>query len=181
MGRLIDADALLDIVKNKYSDIVAGRYPFNIVAYDMAKLVEDAPTVDRWIPCSERLPEEHDSIFAKVKNTNKWNNAMFEKISDDVNVTVEYEDGTCITKTSHTLDGKWKIEQELKLYNPKVIAWMPLPEAYKEGDIDNKKILTVAAQIQEEWIEEWRVWVVQHGGNVIDPRKRNGDIDGDKK
>ena len=44
--RLIDADALYTEVTEKYRDIVAGAYPFNIVAYDMAKLVENAPTVD---------------------------------------------------------------------------------------------------------------------------------------
>ena len=63
---------------------------------------------DGWIPCSERLPEEHDSMFATLKGTSKWNDAMFEKVSDDVNVTVEFEDGTRKTKTMHTVDGEWK-------------------------------------------------------------------------
>lgn len=26
----------------------------------------------RWIPVTERLPEEYDSIFAKFKGTEKW-------------------------------------------------------------------------------------------------------------
>jgi hypothetical protein len=42
--RLIDADVLKDIVKNKYSDIIVGGYPYNVVAYDMAKLIEIQPT-----------------------------------------------------------------------------------------------------------------------------------------
>lgn len=47
-----------------------------------------------WIPCSSgRLPEERESIFAKYKGTDKWNDAMFEKISDVVNVTVTDEEG----------------------------------------------------------------------------------------
>ena len=41
-----------------------------------------------------------------------WNNAMFEKVSDEVNVTIELEDGTRKTTTSHTLDGKWKVENK---------------------------------------------------------------------
>lgn len=28
----------------------------------------------KWIPVTERLPEEHDSIFAKLKGTEKWIN-----------------------------------------------------------------------------------------------------------
>lgn len=87
----------------------------------------------KWIPCSERLPEEHDSVFAKYKGTNKWNDSMFEKVSDDVNVTIEFEDGIRRTKTMHTTDGKWKKEVFARY---KVIAWMPLPEPYKGDDTE---------------------------------------------
>lgn len=85
---------------------------------------------DGWISVEERLPEEHKSMFAKLKGTHMWNNAMFEKVSDEVNVTIELEDGTRKTTTSHTLDGKWKVEKEC-VVNKKVIAWRPLPEPYK--------------------------------------------------
>lgn len=81
-----------------------------------------------WIPCSERMPEEHESMFAKFKGTDKWDGAMFEKISDDVNVTVEFENGTRKTKTLHTVDGKWNGGQRGIKF--KVIAWKPLPEEY---------------------------------------------------
>lgn len=83
-----------------------------------------------WIPVEDGLPEEHKSMFAKLKGTHMWNNAMFEKVSDEVNVTIELEDGTRKTTTSHTLDGKWKVEKEC-VVNKKVIAWQPLPEPYK--------------------------------------------------
>lgn len=83
-----------------------------------------------WIPVEDGLPEEHKSMFAKLKGTHMWNNAMFEKVSDEVNVTIELEDGTRKTTTSHTLDGKWKVEKEC-VVNKKVIAWRPLPEPYK--------------------------------------------------
>jgi len=43
MSRLIDADVLLDICKNKYSDIVAGSYPFNVVVYDLVNIIESQP------------------------------------------------------------------------------------------------------------------------------------------
>ena len=86
---------------------------------------------DGWIPCSERLPEEHDSMFATLKETSKWNDAMFEKASDDVNVTVEFEDGTRKTKTMYTVDGEWKNDSFI---NMEIIAWRPLPEPYKEDE-----------------------------------------------
>ena len=79
-----------------------------------------------WIPCSERLPEEHESIFARYKGTDKWIDGMFEKISDDVMVTVEFENGERKTMTLHTFDGEWNTRD--KIVKVKVIAWQPLPE-----------------------------------------------------
>ena len=80
-----------------------------------------------WIPCSKRLPEERESIFAKFKGTDKWRSAMFEKMSDNVNITVEFEDGTRMSMKGYTVDGKWKPDTAVKC---KVIAWQPLPEPY---------------------------------------------------
>ena len=82
-----------------------------------------------WILCSERMPEEYDSMFAKFKGTEKWVNGMAEKISDDVNVTVEYKNGTKKVKTLHTCDGRWEVMY--KSFEFKVIAWQPLPLAYE--------------------------------------------------
>ena len=81
-----------------------------------------------WIPVSERLPEEHDTMFAKFKGTDKWSDSMFAKKSDKVNVTVEFDDGSRMTQTLYTIDGEWKRETNIK---HKVIAWRPLPEPYK--------------------------------------------------
>lgn len=81
-----------------------------------------------WIPCSERMPEEHDSIFKKFKGTDKWKSAMFEKMSNDVNVTIEFKDGTRSTTTAHTVDGKWSVD---RFVEHEVIAWQPLPEPYR--------------------------------------------------
>ena len=86
---------------------------------------------DGWIPVEEKLPEEEDSMFAQFKGTDKWGNAMFEKKSDEVNITYELEDGTRKTGTSYTLDGKWKIEINNRVVKKKVIAWQPLPKEYK--------------------------------------------------
>ena len=84
----------------------------------------------RWIPATERLPEEHDSIFARLNGTEKWRNGMFKRRSDNVLVTVKYEDGTVHTEQAHTTDGVWKTDYKVK--EGKVVAWMPFPEPYKE-------------------------------------------------
>lgn len=99
------------------------------------ELIEQQPKID-WVSCEERLPEEHESMFAKFKGTDKWCGGMFEKTSDEVNVTIELEDGSRITRTTHTIDGKWSVEIN-SWVKQKVIAWQPLPQPYKgEGEIN---------------------------------------------
>lgn len=85
-----------------------------------------------WIPVTERLPEEHESIFAKLYGTDRWDNNLWRARSKEVLVTIEYEDGARTVKSSHTTDGKWVIEKKAKFSKCKVIAWMPFPEPYKE-------------------------------------------------
>ena len=80
-----------------------------------------------WILCSNRMPEEHDSMFKKFYGTDKWNNDMWKSKSNNVLVTVEIKDGTRKTALSHTNDGIWRIEKEYKTFSSKVIAWKPLP------------------------------------------------------
>lgn len=88
----------------------------------------------RWILVEERPPEERDSIFAKWKGTAKWNPAMFEKTSDEVLVTISDVGGKGTTRTAHTLDGKWSCDLLKWNASYKVIAWMPMPEPYREGE-----------------------------------------------
>lgn len=93
---------------------------------------EAADYKNGWIPCSSgKMPEEHDSIFAKAKGTDKWNDAMFEKTSDAVNVTVSDEKGNTTTTHAHTIDGKWSCDLLKCNKSYQIIAWQPLPEPYQ--------------------------------------------------
>lgn len=87
-----------------------------------------------WIKCSERMPEEHDSCLAKWYGTNRWTDVMWRKQSDDVLVTMEFEDGTRKTEKMKTHDGKWFYDIYVVKFN--VVAWKPLPEPYKESGED---------------------------------------------
>lgn len=77
--------------------------------------VSEMPT--GWIPCSERLPE----------------------YTDEYNVTVDVASEFGCYRTVKTLrferiegkEPKWVIPQD-EVY--RVIAWMPLPEPFKEGE-----------------------------------------------
>lgn len=99
----------------------------------LQELVDKADPLE-WIPVSEKLPEEHDSIFAKLYGTDKWDSKLHRTVSNRVLVTVQRDDGTRFVKESHTRDGEWADEK--KCINCKVVAWSPLPNPYKEQDYD---------------------------------------------
>lgn len=98
------------------------------VYYDQ---IMDALNEPEWISVTDRMPEEHETIFAKLKGTDKWRPAMFEKSSDDVRIVEVFEDGTRRVYHSHTIDGKWDIEKQPMKRT--VTHWMPNPELPKEG------------------------------------------------
>lgn len=97
----------------------------------LQELVDKADSFE-WISVSEKLPEEHDSIFAKLYGTDKWTSALWRTTSNRVIATIKYNDGTVIVKEAFTHDGEWTVEK--RNTNCKVIAWIPFPEPYKEKE-----------------------------------------------
>ena len=115
-------------ITDRYESAEYGWNEAADMAYDVVKNHLSDTENEGWILVEDGLPEERNSMFAKWKGTDKWSESMFEKISSDVNVTVEYEDGTRQTITAHTLDGKWALPN--RVVKQKVISWRPLPESY---------------------------------------------------
>lgn len=79
------------------------------------------PSAQRWIPCSERMPEEKDAGILKKLGTSKR--------SDYVLATVEVKDER-MTVTACTYDGAWDWNMKYAFPDYKVVAWMPPPEPY---------------------------------------------------
>ena len=98
---------------------------------ELQEAIEQDEKENGWIPASERLPEEHDSIFAKFKGTDNWKRGMFEKTSKYVIATVVFDDGTVLVEQAHTTDGIWRTDK--KVLGGTVVAWMDYPKPYKEG------------------------------------------------
>lgn len=126
-------DAIRDYVSYRECDLLPSENEIYGAMALLRKLVNKADSFE-WIPVSKKLPDEHDSIFARLYGTDKWNNALWRTQSKEVLVTIEYEDGLRTVKSSHTTDGKWWIEKKTTLSKFKVIAWMPMPEPYKENE-----------------------------------------------
>jgi hypothetical protein len=101
--RPIDADELKKDLTRFYDNEVTAK-----------QLIDEQPTIEpeqRWIPCSERLPEARQSVILATEN---WTGegCYWE--------TTEY----------HVI---WKgYRWKATYWDDEVIAWMPLPEPYRE-------------------------------------------------
>lgn len=87
----------------------------------------------KWISVTERMPEEKETIFAKFKGTDKWNDNMFERMSEDVRVAMTLEDGRRMVGHAYTIDGKWNTHG---IYKKTITHWMenpPLPEEEEDA------------------------------------------------
>ena len=79
-----------------------------------------------WIPVSERFPEEYGDYL--ITWTTSQTKRPFIGISEG-EVTSEYD------YEHNRFKFEWLLEDYVKNYpDVKVIAWMPLPEPYKEGE-----------------------------------------------
>ena len=98
------------------------------IAEEWLREVPSAQPEQRWIPCSERLPEEDNCTGSGVQ------------YSDDVLITViNTMDEETVIDYGHTTDGEWYSETT-DCFIPhgwKPIAWMPLPEPYAERRQDD--------------------------------------------
>ena len=125
--RLIDADAAIKAL-TEYGN---GRAVY-IGVEEAVRRIEDLPSIQpeqRWIPCSERMPEEHEWIGTKRFGTT---------ISDEVYVTFEAPDGQRFTDHISFQNGKLSTSdaERMRVWykGAKPIAWKPLPEPYQGGE-----------------------------------------------
>lgn len=107
--RLIDADALMRCI------------PAEEIVSRMA--VASATTIEpdcKWIPVTERMPEDEYVLISKKPTKisgDKWSVAIATRTADPRSGKIQWRDS-----------GFGVIQDD------KVLAWMPLPEPYKEGE-----------------------------------------------
>jgi len=108
--RLIDADKLYKYIDDeiyttdKYAEV-------EDILDIIAEFAEETP--NKWIPCSERLPERDESVLAYHRN-----------------VSFDYQYVSWIDDYS----GKWA--GFCGSLSDEVLAWMPLPEGYNPESED---------------------------------------------
>ena len=123
MADLIDRQMALDLIKNSQPEIYISDYKMPLIdkAYIQTELmlVPTAQQELKWIPCSERLPEEDGQYLITVK---------YKHVNGYESIYAEHGDW---------FDGGWDMYYcsghcgEVE----DIIAWMPLPKPYK-GETD---------------------------------------------
>ena len=95
---------------------------------DWINSLPSAQPEQRWIPCSERLPEEDTEVLISYRYKEG------EGDTDHVNIDITSYGTTCFGgREIHTLK-EWRQPFDYFHANYEVIAWMPLPEPPKDGE-----------------------------------------------
>lgn len=111
MSRPIDADVLREMIEfcHYFGD---DGTTFNASEKEaLMQMIDDAPTIEAqtWIPCSERLPTEEEQDINLGVLVTLWNGYK-------------------------GMDFDWYHDGRWYDWGDRVIAWMPLPKPYEEGD-----------------------------------------------
>lgn len=116
-------------LREKHSALLEQNGKLRDAAADVTRLAAEAAVEREWISVEDRLPEEHESIFAKAYGTKRWADGMFRTISADVLACIAFDDGHKKTMTLRTHDGAWALSS---IHRGHVTHWMPLPEPPRE-------------------------------------------------
>lgn len=111
--RKMNNKEILDILDNAKDE--SGAVPMRLVRQAFDKLTNAQPE-QKWIPCSERLPENNRQVLVFARSVH-FALAKYDEMRE--------ADGT-YKKQWVTFDA-WKPFYTIK----NVIAWMPLPEHYQ--------------------------------------------------
>jgi hypothetical protein len=96
---------------------------------DMAISALEKQEADRWIPVTERLPEE----YGEYRITWKTSSDPGKRFIGDA----EYEPGFEWDDAHDRFFGEWLLEDYVKAYpDVEVTAWKPIGEPYTEEDND---------------------------------------------
>ena len=133
MSDLISRQAAIDAlgerpmvwVESDYELGARNQYDADVLALET---VPSAQPEQRWIPCSERLPEEYGEFLVTMTEKAKAKDLGFDI------------DETYIRKMRYNSNG-WQLPRHIPSWineavKDEVLAWMPLPEPYKGGEQD---------------------------------------------
>ena len=115
--RLIDADAFdKDLLGAEIEATKSRKYVFSSAINTIRGNLANFPTVNQWIPCSERLPEEGTEVLGT-------------------------DDHGCIRHVVKDKSALYEFATYEEMMHINIVAWQPLPEPYKEEKNDKSRYL----------------------------------------
>ena len=144
MNDLISRQAAIDAMNTRLEDIKLtwrGKVKKSEIAMylDMRGVIETLPSAQpeqRWIPCSERLPEFDVKVLAYVKNKDpegRFNKDGIYTATLEDKVPVHDPEGKRNFWGIPGYDSEWTVWSWSYFTETNVLAWMPLPEPW-EGE-----------------------------------------------
>lgn len=126
---MIDEKKLLKVLNEWSEHYIKKKDAYSRIKFLMISrfksMVSHSPKINKWIPCSERLPEEPEELPTEDEFIEEM--ILDGKFKEYI-VTIY---GAKVTTTLYYFgNGNWYDEISSECY--KVIAWQPLPETYKE-------------------------------------------------
>lgn len=118
MADLIERDAVAYKVKSCITIPADSEWDsgYNTAMAEAKQYIQNAPAVNRWIPCSERLPENKCGVIFTVDRGHSF-------VCVGYRINSERE-GLKLQRWFDKLSG-------LNFSDYDVKAWMPMPDAYK--------------------------------------------------
>lgn len=95
---------------------IEAAYPFDDNERRLVDALEELPSAQRWIPCSEKLPEEYVDVLVWFE---------YYRFGEYNRMYSTYGIGTYDAEYD-----KWWINHESGWRDLHVFAWMPMPEPY---------------------------------------------------